>query len=618
MPTTIALQGEWGSGKTSLMNMLKSNLCEGDDAKFFGIWINTWEYSLMQDPTAALVNIVDSLTKNIIRFADENSTGKNLKEQVLKFGLMAFSVAINRGTDVVKEFLTDSHKSSIGEIRTELETVINSCIQKRGKQGFIFFIDDLDRIDPPVAVRLLELLKNLFTFDHCIFVLAIDYDVVIKGLEPKFGKLSEQNEREFRSFFDKIIQVPFSMPVTRYVIDEFLKESLLSIHYLSENQRDSELIGVFSEISNLSVGTNPRALKRLLNSLLLICCINPKEDETGGELELLVNFALVGIQIAFPAIYRLLTINPGFDKWDEEILTQANSLSTAVQQNEAKCDRQEKWEEVLFRLCQNDTYLKKQFPNIAKLFHLLKKIIEEKSNGETVKEMIGDMISLSSVTNLDAFDKQPLGEGIHISSFLKGLRDKLIERLKKQNAEIKHVAAHGMRVKNNAFIKFSRKKEDKDCIRLHAQFRENQIELSISATSLNLEAEKIALPSVEDFMQEDRLQEIVEITESLYKEIQRKSTKLNIEKMKMFIIRCVIASLIFVLSMYIVRELFDKKHVTPPILIEGTNNTNDVINASNMVTSFTTSSGVRVSIYNHQNTKIIIAEKNGVVSVAAK
>ncbi|MDR0604631.1 MAG: hypothetical protein LBG80_10050, partial [Bacteroidales bacterium] len=30
MPTTIALQGEWGSGKTSLMNMLKSNLCEGD------------------------------------------------------------------------------------------------------------------------------------------------------------------------------------------------------------------------------------------------------------------------------------------------------------------------------------------------------------------------------------------------------------------------------------------------------------------------------------------------------------------------------------------------------------------------------------------------------------
>jgi hypothetical protein len=41
-----------------------------------------------------------------------------------------------------------------------------------------------------------------------VFVLAIDYDVVIKGLEPKFGKFSEKNEREFRSFFDKIIQFP--------------------------------------------------------------------------------------------------------------------------------------------------------------------------------------------------------------------------------------------------------------------------------------------------------------------------------------------------------------------------------------------------------------------------
>ena len=41
---------------------------------------------------------------------------------------------------------------------------------------------------------------------NCVFVLAIDYDVVVKGLESKFGKKTEENEREFRSFFDKIIQ----------------------------------------------------------------------------------------------------------------------------------------------------------------------------------------------------------------------------------------------------------------------------------------------------------------------------------------------------------------------------------------------------------------------------
>ena len=73
----------------------------------------------------------------------------------------------------------------------------------------IVFVDDLDRLNPPVAVEILELLKNIFCINDCIFVLAIDYEVVVKGLEPKFGKLTDKNEREFRSFFDKIYKCRF-------------------------------------------------------------------------------------------------------------------------------------------------------------------------------------------------------------------------------------------------------------------------------------------------------------------------------------------------------------------------------------------------------------------------
>ncbi|MDB4698379.1 KAP family NTPase, partial [Akkermansiaceae bacterium] len=60
----------------------------------------------------------------------------------------------------------------------------------------------------------------------CVFVLAIDYDVVVKGLEGKFGKKTEENDREFRSFFDKIIQVPFSMPTGAYTIEDLMKDRL--------------------------------------------------------------------------------------------------------------------------------------------------------------------------------------------------------------------------------------------------------------------------------------------------------------------------------------------------------------------------------------------------------
>ena len=101
--------------------------------------------------------------------------------------------------------------------RTEERRIRSGFVRKNiseaNKRGVIVFVDDLDRLNPPVAAEIPELLKNIFCINDCISVLAIDYEVVVKGLEPKFGKLTDKNEREFRSFFDKIIQVPFSLTV---------------------------------------------------------------------------------------------------------------------------------------------------------------------------------------------------------------------------------------------------------------------------------------------------------------------------------------------------------------------------------------------------------------------
>ena len=49
----------------------------------------------------------------------------------------------------------------------------------------VIYVDDLDRVEPRDAVKILELLKNIFNLKHCVFVLAIDYQVVVKGLRDK-------------------------------------------------------------------------------------------------------------------------------------------------------------------------------------------------------------------------------------------------------------------------------------------------------------------------------------------------------------------------------------------------------------------------------------------------
>lgn len=40
-PMTIAVQGDWGSGKTSIMNMVKEELPNS----ILPVWFNTWEFS---------------------------------------------------------------------------------------------------------------------------------------------------------------------------------------------------------------------------------------------------------------------------------------------------------------------------------------------------------------------------------------------------------------------------------------------------------------------------------------------------------------------------------------------------------------------------------------------
>ena len=237
-PLTIAIQGEWGSGKTSFMNQLSEKLCSpfggtGSTSPYFGIWIHAWEFALLKEPTDILVSLMKGLIREMKREVEKvspnDSTTKEYCRTALeiaqRFTKTAFYVAAARlgglaAADTIKEMLNGSEteegeEASIGELKTALRNAVEASLASAPqKKGVIFFIDDLDRLDPVIAVNFLELVKNLFDLPHCIFVLAIDYDVVVRGLTPRFGPKTDENAREFRSFFDKIIQLPFNVPVS--------------------------------------------------------------------------------------------------------------------------------------------------------------------------------------------------------------------------------------------------------------------------------------------------------------------------------------------------------------------------------------------------------------------
>ena len=421
-PITIALQGEWGSGKTSLMNLLRYNLCDIDKAPYFPIWINTWQYSLMKTPSQAIMSILEgiinqigALNPNTQKWDESKRVIGGIFRKMAVAGTKAAAGVVGLGADVVDGVFEgggDSGSSDIVQLKNEISKLIAEALSKDStKQGFTFYIDDLDRIDPPVAVEILELLKNIFDLEKCIFILAIDYDVVIKGLKPKFGELTEANEREFRSFFDKIIQLPFSMPVASYNVDTFLVDALGKIEFFTKEElADVALAESLSEITRFSVGTNPRSLKRLTNTLALISIINRKQNNDGqthDRLSKMLNYALVCIQIAYPYIYNQLAEEPDFKAWNEKIASKLKlrPLTEAeVERLDSTEEFNEDWEKVVFRMCQKETYLSNRVFSVSLLFN---KIAEIVNNDDKLGEIIEATLEMSAVTNLKAFDSAP-------------------------------------------------------------------------------------------------------------------------------------------------------------------------------------------------------------------
>ena len=441
-PITIALQGEWGSGKTSLMTRLQRALCSAPESQFIGIEINTWEYSMMSSPEATVYKILSQLVHELTNDdADAKKTFKGFLRGAGNFlyrgareslktipgvgGMIAVGLEAANVPTQLPEHSEANETASLSDLKKALSEAVTKSINDTGKRGVIVFVDDLDRLNPPVAVEILELLKNIFTLDNCIFVLAIDYDVVVKGLKPKFGELTEKNEREFRSFFDKIIQVPFSLPVNNYRPMDFVLKSLVDIGYIKEfDSSKPHVRELFSKIVEASVGKNPRSIKRLINTLSLLDCIarcgeNPDEKSTGDTLdEKLLNLITVTMQICYPKIYRMLSRNPEFTGWNADF---AQKMGIILDADSEKNESGRQWENILEAACAPDTFLTQHLNDITLLLNLVIDILAKTNQAgpEQLGKKMKMIMDKSSVTGINAefkaedLDKKGLINKLH-------------------------------------------------------------------------------------------------------------------------------------------------------------------------------------------------------------
>lgn len=300
-PMTVGIQGDWGAGKTSLMNLIEGWLAaQTVKPPPPTLMLNTWQYAqLAAGDTLALV---------VLRALHEKVAGAD-QGLAKVWGRLAKAFDRVKGFQVAGvgvETKDDTTLPDLAELKSTFAAIVAARLQEAGAghDRLVVFIDDLDRILPERAVEILEALKNFVDVPGCIFVLACDYAVVTKGLKKKFNVGEE--DLGGRSFFDKIIQVPFRMPVYRYDVERYVRAMLGHIGWrIWKND-----VGAYQRLLEHSVGFNPRGLKRLCNTLLLLRMVAEGTDETrslvASDHRLILLFGLVCMESAHEELYGQL------------------------------------------------------------------------------------------------------------------------------------------------------------------------------------------------------------------------------------------------------------------------------------------------------------------------
>lgn len=208
---TMSLCGKWGSGKTSVLNMVVEEIrsLTNDLEKYkkpIIITFNPWNYSSQAQLITQFFHVVlDALGKN-------NNLKKVYKSLKKYSSLLEYSAYIPVVGKYLKPLIgtaKDLSKQNSND-KDNLEKIKKSVIKalKDQKQKLIVIIDDIDRLNNEQIRSIFQLVNSLAGFPNMIYLLSFDKEIVARALEKEQNCKGEE-------YLEKIIQVPFEIPKAR-------------------------------------------------------------------------------------------------------------------------------------------------------------------------------------------------------------------------------------------------------------------------------------------------------------------------------------------------------------------------------------------------------------------
>lgn len=306
-PLVIAIDGAWGSGKTTFLRFWTGELKR---ASFPVVFFDAFQNDYVDDAFIALAGEVFSLVEENKKDASGKAkkfaktavgAGKVLLRSGLKVGVKVATMGALSTSDIqdfadtisdgsseaidatIGEMITkqSSHRSAIEEFKkslSELPALLAPPQEDGVQKPLIFIIDELDRCKPAFALELLERVKHFFSVPNVHFVLGVNSDQLCSSVRAVYG-----NDIDARLYLQKFIHLTWSLAKReRHAHDrsrtKYVRHLIDGMNFSGQDRETAEYASLFVGAIAEERGYSFRTIERALALISIAVATTPENQ----------------------------------------------------------------------------------------------------------------------------------------------------------------------------------------------------------------------------------------------------------------------------------------------------------------------------------------------------
>lgn len=302
----LALEGKWGSGKTSLINLIKLSI-KNDCSNAVIVDFNPWLIGSLDSVIEGfLVQLASSINQTL-----NSEIATKAASRILNFAKFLAPIKLIPGVEpwgtVVETVLTtvgSSTQAAVDMTKLDLNLRKMAVEESLGDIGkpIIVFIDDIDRLPPDEIRIVIQVVKAIANFNRVSYLLAYEPEPVVRSLQ--YNGIYDGNR-----YLEKIVQAAYPIPRIGYwhlkgFFRNHISEMLTRLELKTtdvENELLNEALDTTAIVRALST---PRDVIRLMNRLTITA------KNTWGEVNFADMVAFETLELKYPKISNTIRNTP--------------------------------------------------------------------------------------------------------------------------------------------------------------------------------------------------------------------------------------------------------------------------------------------------------------------